>query len=259
MKWNHLPAGDLNSFDQRLKTGLGEYAGLVVQKSKQDDGYAQRLATQIIEATIAPHLTTERAKAIMGDRMFGVDDAEKHIFHTMTEAQRDALLVVPYTEETLRLHKDHSVLVAVPDLSLADLMSLVRMSRTLLPHVYVNQTSTKIPEPLLRSHNGAGWFLIMEAEYFRLDTFFGQPLSRQHAPSKYSRVYANAIVYATIVWRMETGRFLNSPELQLRCYDGHDGRHVAIDGGGAAGLRLSYLDDRIADPKVGLALARTHD
>ncbi len=107
-----------------------EAAGLtdeLAQKviGSKDNDLATKVVRLIQNGGFEATSSQKRAREIMGNNFFGVEENFKHfgIYYAMGPDARKALSEVPFTEEVLQAHKDTHVLVATFPLSILDIRS----------------------------------------------------------------------------------------------------------------------------------------
>jgi hypothetical protein len=128
MKWTEIEAGKLHAAEQRLRVALGDQADNVVDRINRDEGFVELAAGKIIAISrevIDKRLTSLnpqwlRARKIMGENFFGVEEAVKHFGVNPTGQQLAAFSEIPFSEVVLEELKDTHVLVAVFPLSILE-------------------------------------------------------------------------------------------------------------------------------------------
>ncbi len=160
----------------------------------------------------------ERAREIMGQNFFGLDEAVKYFLITPSHEQSVALGEVPFSEEILMSLRDTHLLVAVFPLTIPQIKSRsgscwgLRVCYATHGSVF-NQNDGRLPEELsiLQEQGEAEWWLIQKAP---LDGSYDKSWEDQLAltsPSEQTVPTAQVATYATV------GHFLATEE---KLFDG---------------------------------------
>lgn len=116
-----------------------EAAGLVsalAQKvvGSKDNELAKKVVQFIQNGAFTPSTSQGRARAIMGQNFFGIEEAIKHFGINPANRKLAYLAEVPWSEEVLAVCKDTHILVAVFPLSILDVRGHCRDQ-----HLFLNQ------------------------------------------------------------------------------------------------------------------------
>ncbi|MEX0930120.1 MAG: hypothetical protein WDZ79_00410 [Candidatus Paceibacterota bacterium] len=125
MRWTDVPAGEINAAIQRFWDALGNEAGMVADRMKNDIDFARQVALFAVKTSFQPSISQRRAREIMGRDCFGIEEAVKYFGVNPTEAQLAALAKAPFSEAILESVKGGFILVAVFPMSILDIRDKV--------------------------------------------------------------------------------------------------------------------------------------
>lgn len=199
-----------------------------------------------LETSETPNQQT--ARDIMGSNMLGILEVERY-FGELTDEQREALEIIPFSEETLKACAKTHILVADAGLSLLDVRKKARNGLFYRQDWFDNEDFAKRTETarwrLIRKHPVEGSFSKNWSEQERLiDSQIDEiPSARQ-------------VVYTTILHFLATGERLFE-KVYVRTSDVVSvGYHVCVGDFDEGGLVVGYWNDGDRDSLIGVASAR---
>jgi len=98
-------------------TAFDDRADVIVDQVNSDEGVANRIAVLCLNNGFEPSTGQQDARRIMGNNIFGIEEAIKHFGVAPTKRQLAYMAEVPYSEATLIACKDTHILAAVFRLS----------------------------------------------------------------------------------------------------------------------------------------------
>ena len=248
--WTDIPSGLLNTAQLRFWGSLGDNAGEVALKMRDDPAFVTWLASYACQELFEPSTSQKKAREIMGTNMFGIEDAIKHFGVNPSKAQLAALGEVPFSEETLEACKATHVLVAVFPMSILDVRAKVKSE---LWQAFYNQDWYN-KEAFAKEKGEIGWQLVRKTpvENSTSKNWSDQQalLSKDDETPK-----AQVVVYTIIGHFLATGESLFE-KVWVNCSDlDSDGYRVIVGHFDAKGLHVyNWGDDR--HEQLGLASAR---
>ncbi|MDD2646868.1 MAG: hypothetical protein PHN36_02735 [Patescibacteria group bacterium] len=249
MKWTQVPAGDLNAAEQRLRVAFGDNADQIVNRINADPAFVDRLATFATAGGFTPTTSQERARAIMGTNMLGIEEAAKHLGLTPSPEIIKALAEVPFTEGELEACKNTHLLVANLGTSIIEIRRLVAGKGKVFygQDWYNNQKFASQPGKV-------GWELIRKTP---VDNSIGKTYSEQQAllaENEYTPT-AQTVIYTMVLYFLATGKRLFE-SVYVRCSDLTSGGYrVDVGDFDADGLYVDRWDDN-RDDRIGLSAAQ---
>lgn len=190
----------------------------------------------------------QTAREIMGSNMLGTLEVERY-FGELTDEQREALEIIPFSEETLKACTKTHILVADVGLSLLDVRQKARKGLFYSQNWFDNEEFAGRTET-------ACWRLIRKIP---VDGSFSKDWSEQNAlvDSKIDEIpSARQVVYTTILHFLATGERLFE-KVYVRTSDvDSDGNRVSVGDFGVGGLRVGYWLDGRRYGSVGVSSSR---
>ncbi|MEK7150715.1 MAG: hypothetical protein AAB783_00750 [Patescibacteria group bacterium] len=191
----------------------------------------------------------ERARAIMGTNMFGLEEAIRHFGVRPSQQELEALVTIPFSEEVLTACRETHVLVVIFPFSILEIRSKVARKLFWKTDWYNNQAFAK-------EHGEVGWHLIRKTP---IDNSTSKTWPEQQAllVETEETPKARVMVYTIIGHFLATGERLFE-RIYVRCVDlDSDGSRVYVGSFDAGGL---YVDDIVWDGHryggIGVASAR---
>ena len=230
------------------KAGLtNELSNKVI--SSKDNELALKLIRLIENGGFEPSTSQKLAREIMGQKMFGVEEAIKFFGVSPSKQQLAYLAEVPWTEEVLRSVKDTHLLVAVFQMSILDIRGHVEGKGLFYSQDWYNKQS------FAKDRGEVGWQLVRKepVKDSTSKTWEEQQalLSKDEETPK-----AQVMVYSVIGHYLATGEKL-FPSIYVRCSDlDSDGDRVYVGRFDSDGLRVDGYWDDCRDDDIGLSSAR---
>jgi hypothetical protein len=131
MKWTEISAGDLNTAEQRIGVALGNKAGSVISRISTDPVFVKNVTGFMTKGGIEPSMNQKRAREIMGDNFFGIEDAVTHLHVNPSRFEIACLKKIPTTDEQLEEVKETHVLAAVFSNSILEIRANVEGKRAI--------------------------------------------------------------------------------------------------------------------------------
>lgn len=251
MKWTELPAGRVQRAINTLLVAFDDKADRIVEQILSDEGVATRVADLCLNKGYEPSTSQRRAREIMGQNCFGIEEAIRHFGVSPTKQQLAYLAEVPFSEETLVAVKDTHVLVAVFPLSILDVRGIAKKSAQTL---FYNQDWYD-KQAFAKDKGEVGWHLVRKTPVANStsNTWNEQQAllwKDEETPT------ARIVVYTMIGHFLATGERLFE-NIYVRCVDlGSDGRRVLVGRFHADGLDVSGYWDGHRVARIGVASAR---
>lgn len=256
MKWTDIPHGDINGASQRLWAALGESADKVAVRINTDPAFVAGVAQFMFDGcALQSKVTTSlnpawlRARSIMGQNFFGIEEAIKHFKVNPSKSQLATLAEIPWSEEVLESVKETHILVAVFPLSILDIRGRCRDQRLFYGQDWYNN------EAFAKAKGECVWQLIHKtpvADSTKKTWGEQQALldSNEETPT------ARVMVYTIIGHFLAEGARLFE-KIYVRCSDlDSDGDRVYVGCFGSGGLYVyGYWDDNQYSD-IGLSGAR---
>lgn len=164
------------------------------------------------EALKGDFVTLVRAREIMGQNFFGPGDAEQYLgtFGTELPKAADPLFQqVPFSEELLREHESDCVLIAVPNISVGEIIGLVQEHA--IPFTVSKGSNLTHPlklEGLEKRAAKTGWHLLSKETTEQIAACYcghAQEFNPE-TPLRMSEVSAPVLLYSTVAYFLATGR-----------------------------------------------------
>ena len=251
--WTQVPAGDINAANQRLWVAIGDNAEEVAARINTDPAFVANIARLMVNGGYEPSTSQKIAREIMGENMFGIEEAVKHLGVNATKQQFAYLAEVPFSEEVLKSSKDTHVLVAVFPLSILDIRGIAKKQsdRTLF---YSQDWYDR--QAFAKDKGKVGWQLVRKVP---IDNSTSKTWNDQQAllGNDEETPKARIVVYTMV------GHFLATEErlfekIYVRCVDldsnGCD--RVYVGHLAADGLQVYDYSDGNRDGTCGLSAAR---
>src|SRR5436309_3007503 len=130
MNWDKIDAGKLRTAENKFWDAVGDKADFVVRSINNDQGYLMRLAAYAVNPPFADKMYSSinpqwlRAREIMGNNFFGVEEAAEHFAAWLVGESISKLIEIPFSEAMLEKCKHTHVLVAVLPLSIVDIAKM---------------------------------------------------------------------------------------------------------------------------------------
>lgn len=109
----NIPHGIVRAAEQRLWSALGNQADEFARRLSTDTEFAERLADFGLRGAYVPTASQEGARKIMGDAMFGIDDALALFDLRPSNRELELLSQVPFSDSLLESCKDSHILIAM--------------------------------------------------------------------------------------------------------------------------------------------------
>lgn len=236
---------------------------LKLEAAGLDDELAQRvidskgndLATKVVRLIenggFEPSTSQKRAREIMGENFFGVEEAIKHFGVNPSSAQTTALAEVPFTEDALTCCKDTHILVVVFPMSILDIRG--KVERTLF---FSHEDSWYNREAFAKDGGEIGWHLVRKTSV--PDSTSKTWDEQQALLDKYEETpSARVMVYTIIGHYLATGErlfFEGLPVVRTSSVAG--GRRVRVGGFDGRGLYIDYWGDGYRHGCLGVSSAQ---
>ena len=193
-------------------------------------------------------MSQEAAREIMGVNMLGTIEVERH-FGVLTDAQLEALAVIPFSKETLRACAKTHILVADIGLSFLDVRSkaskgLFYKQRWYESHEFASRTET------------ACWRLIRKTP---VENSLSKYWTEQQTliDNKIDEVpSARQVIYTTILHFLVTGERLFEKVYVRTCDVDSNGSHVYVGNFDGGGFDVEHWGDDNRNDNLGVASAR---
>jgi len=217
--------------------------------SKGND-LAAKVVRLISNGGFEPTTSQKRAREIMGQNFFSIEEAVRHFGVKPTRAELRALAHIPFTEAQLRECEDTHVLVAIFPMSINDIRSV---SSALF---YSQQWYDK--QAFAKEKGEAEWKLVRKTPVAKstLKSWAEQQAllsDEEETPS------ARVMVYTIIGHFLATGERLFK-NVYVRSADiDSDGYRVIVGHFDSSGLYVNYYWDDNRDYYLGLSAARKFD
>lgn len=229
--------------------GLNKELAQEVINSKDND-LATKVVRLIQNRGFEPSASHKRARAIMGENFFGVEEAIKHFGVNPSRQQLACLAEIPFTEEILNAYRYTRVLAAVFPVSIDE--SIVCMHGKALFYRHL-PTRKLFNQPFTKDKGEIKWQLVrmVPVEGSMNETWDDQQtlLSPDDETPK-----AQVIVYTIVGHLLATGKPLFENTC-VRCSDlDSDGNRVYV--GYAGGLVVNSYRDSGCDGNLGVSAAR---
>jgi len=215
----------------------------------KDNDLATKVVRLIQNGGFEPSTNQKRAREIMGDNMFGVEQAIAHFGINPSRQQIAALAEIPFSEATLEACKKTHVLVAVFPLSILEIRSKVLDQRLFYKQDWYNK------ETFAKDRGDVKWALIRKTP---VENSTSKDWQEQQAllSDKDETPTARVMVYTIIGHFLATGERLFE-NVYVRCSDvDSDGYRVYVGVFDAEGLVVNSDWDVIRYGLLGLASAR---
>ncbi len=189
-----ITAGQMQDFWRKADDGTID--GRVFAYMLDNVGQARK------EALKGDFVTLVRAREIMGSNFFGPGDAES-LFGRDLGLSPESLGTVPFSEEFLRLHSDDSVLVAVPAVSVLDVVGLMKeQSVPVVKGGYSTIENWFADEVFAQRKVKGGWHLVAKD----ITTGYKACEFKPEAPFRGDDVESAVLLYSAVVHFLATGR-----------------------------------------------------
>ncbi len=129
MQWTEIPSGQTHRAFSIFMLSLGDRAGLVVARLNTEQAFANRLALLCHNNAFEPSTSHQAARRIMGQNIFGIEEAIKYYGIIPSKRQLAYMAEVPYSEATLTACKETHVLAAVFRLSGVEIREKVKSKK----------------------------------------------------------------------------------------------------------------------------------
>jgi hypothetical protein len=240
------------------KAGLNQALAQKVTDSK-DNELATKVVRLIANGGFEPSTGQKRAREIMGENVFGVEEAIGYFGVNPSRQQLAALAEVPFSEEVLVACKSTHILVAVFPMSILDIRG--KVASTELPSgqkkfFYDQDWYNK--EAFAKSKGDLGWQLVRKTP---VGGSTGKDWNEQQALLGKDEETPNAqiVVYTVIGHFLAVGKRLFQG-IYVRCssFDSvdSDGCRGYVGYFGADGLGVNDCWDNDRNDRIGVASAR---
>ncbi|MFA6006546.1 MAG: hypothetical protein WC764_02355 [Candidatus Paceibacterota bacterium] len=193
-----------------------------------------RIAQAIADLTKLP-TAHDKAREIMGQNMFGVEEAVKHFGVKPTKKQLAKLADIPFSPEVLTSVKDTHILVATFPLSITDVRAKMA-GRTGQPVFYGQDWYNT--EKFATTKCELGWHLVRKTAV--PDSTSKSWDEQQALLAKDDETPTARVLVYTVVGHYLATRVRLFPGIWVRCSDvGSGGRRVAVGFFGEGGLRVN--------------------
>ncbi len=264
MKWTEIPAGDINAANQRLWVSIGSFASEVVAAINANPAFADQMAIHIVTSAYDLGVVDKsmsmtslnpqwlKARNIMGENFFGVEDVIKHFGVNPTKQQLAVLAEIPWSEEVLISCKDTHVLVAVFPLSILDIRGHARKQSD--QTIFYSQDWYN-KQPFAKDKGEIGWQLVGKVPVAKSirKTWNEQQalLSKDEETPK-----AQVVVYTMVSHFLNTGERLFE-KFYVRCadLDSEEGSHVYVGHFDTCGLSFDPWFDNLPYVHIGLSVS----
>jgi hypothetical protein len=194
-------------------------------------------------------MTEQYAREIMGRNFLGTKEVEEH-FGELSPEQKEALSIIPFSEETLESCKDTHILVADIGLSIMDIKKLKKCKGLFLDQTWLGT------ESFAKHTDQPSWRLIRKTP---VKNSFNKSWKKQQLlldPQTDEVPLARQVVYTTILHFLTTGERLFEI-CSVRTNDvGLPGYPVFVGLFDANGLRADYWGDSKCSDYLGIASVR---
>lgn len=191
----------------------------------------------------------ERARAIMGTNMFGLEEAIRHFGVRPQQQELEALVTIPFSEEVLTACRETHILVAVFPFSILVIRNKVAKKKLFWKTDWYNN------QAFAKERGEVGWHLVRKIPVEN-STSKTWPEQQALLTETEETPKARIMVYTIIGHFLATGERLFE-RIYVRCSDlDSDGLRVCVGCFDADGLLVVYhwFDDR--DDCIGVASAR---
>lgn len=131
--WSDVRAGDINAATQRFWLSLGEYADVVAKRMVVDARFVLKVGAAARSGAYEPSVQQVRARDIMKENIFGVEDAIAHLGVMPHKRHLLHMQDIGFSETVLAICKNTHVLVAYFPMSLSDLRDVFSRGRISVP------------------------------------------------------------------------------------------------------------------------------
>ncbi len=118
MKWTETGAGTIHAAEQRFWVACGENADVVAERMTNGPAFLDNMAQFAIRGGPQPSMGVQRAREIMKEGVFGVEEGLLHMNAKFRRFELAGFAEVPATDEELEEAKETHILVAVPSVSI---------------------------------------------------------------------------------------------------------------------------------------------
>ena len=235
---------------------------LKLEAAGLDDELAQRvidskgndLATKVVHLIenggFEPSTSQKRAREIMGQNFFGIEEAIKHFGVNPSRMQTAILSEVPFTEEVLSVSKDTHVLVAVFPMSILDIRG--KIERKLF---YSHEDAWYNKQMFAKDRGEIDWRLVRKTP---VENSISKSWNEQQAllDKNEEMPSAQVIVYTVIGYYLATGeRLFENVYVRTSSVDS-GGDRVGLGYFGERGLGVNVCWDGRRDDSLGLSSVR---
>ena len=229
--------------------GLNDKLAQKVINSK-DNVLAKKVVALIQNNGFMPTTTQRRAREIMGQNFFGIEEAIRHFGISPLKRQFTALAEIPFTEGVLKKYKDTHILVAVFPLSLIQIRSKVAEKEKLF---YEQDWYSE--EKFAHKKGRLNWRLIRKTP---VDNSINKNWSEQQSLLKQDEYTptVQTMTYTIIGHYLATGERLFE-RIYVRCNDvSSDGVRAYIGDFASVGLNVNNHWDDFRNDSLAVASAR---
>jgi len=193
----------------------------------------------------------DRARQIMGQNYFGVEEAVKHFGAKPSEQELAALLNVPFSETTLEECQSTHLLIAVFP------MSIVAIESFADPKLFFHGSGWHKTERFANDQGKAGWYLVRKTP---VPDSFSKNWKKQQVLLKKSEEVPDTrvVVYAIISCYLATGERLFE-KTYVHCRDGNFNNRIYIGFFDCHGLLIGSSWESSQSDHLGLASIRLPD
>lgn len=230
--------------------GLDDVLAQRVISSKGND-LAGKVVRLIQNGGLEPSVSQKRAREIMGQDYFGVEEAIAHFGVNPSRQQLAALAEVPDTEEVLEAMKATHIYVAVFPLSILDIRGKVER-----PLFYDHEDAWYNKQAFAKDRGEVGWYLVKKTPVPNSTSKNWQ--EQQALLGKDEETPTARIMTYTVIGRFKaTGERLFE-RIYVRCSDvDSDGDHVSVGNFfSSEGLLVNSDGDDDRFDNLGLSSAR---
>ena len=190
--------------------------------------------------------TSEHAREIMGNNLFGIEEAKKFLNINPTKEQLAVLSKLPFSETTLRVYRKTHILVAVFPLSIIEIRGMVSKN------LFLYQIGAWYDDKTFANERGqTSWYLISKLPH--KNSLSKSWIEQQKLLGKNEEVpSARVVTYATIAHYLSTKeRILRNVYVRCKDFDSK-GCHVSVGNCDPDGFHFEYFSSRSCSAFLGL-------